>query len=448
MQGIFLPLSLLSPAEPRSNSNPDRHPHTTYLYEEEPRSEPEITTDPRQLLLSGFLLHILLPILPTLLSVLEVGRYGPGPNSTSDKRSETDRTRRGRRVDPGDDHMDLSSPPLDPPDIGQGQGQGQAGRETYPAPPSQDQLGRLQHMALIISTQGKRGVFFSFNGGVASSSASAGESAAAGRAEEAWRREKEGRGRERSRSRQGNGGGYGENGRYSQSSTTRPEALSEFDPDRSDFDRDDDSDMDSDWASDIDQEETDRDRVEDLLRAVVRLKNGGVDPASTSSGFGNAGLSRSSQFGLISPGSSSNGPYTTMGRSTGNVPRPRRRGYFPGVALREDGRSKVGLSGRDRGRGTSRSRERDRGGRSEVGSSEEDDAGAASRVNTIDLNVIRRRTVDEFGVSTMMDRDRDRDRDQTPTITDLNRRMSRMDVSSNNNSNSNIDEETVRPRVV
>lgn len=446
MQGIFLPLSLLSTQDPSkrnipsSYSNEDHQPHDFAA-----EAEPEITTEVRKLLLSGFLVHILLPILPRLLDSLDVARYGPEAgngglgveNGKNGRASAQGQARQGES-----ESTILNSPRLDSSTSAESKS---ASTPSYPAPPTQDQLGRLQHMALIISTQAKRSCFFSFEDNKQDN-------------DEQHRNKT--RTRTRTRSRTGSRTG-------SRQGRTRSRSESEDGAGGGDSDY-------SEWQSSLrlDLDEIDRDRVEDLLRAVVRLKSGGVDPTLDSRDGTHTdqrifGLMRSSNVA----GSSASSPVSNMGMGmgfgmgAGNVPRPRRRGYFSGVALRSEKKEPTRYpsgSSRAPSRATSRSRDRDRGACSAVESSEDeedyhhdpDESGSSlrSRRLTDESGLSRPRSrmkmanVDEWGASTTVRaKDNRGDTDQTPTITDLGRRVGRMELNTGNEIGG---EDTVKPRVV
>jgi hypothetical protein len=107
-------------------------------------------------------------------------------------------------------------------------------------------------------------------------------------------------------------------------------------------------------------EEDDRDRVEDLLRAIVRFKNGGREINTTGNTLfsGPSGsqhhrtLVRSSNIVDTGPRGLGTSPDGSSRGTGGQVPRPRTRGYFSGVALGGiDSRAPV-----DRNRSRSRSR--------------------------------------------------------------------------------------------
>jgi hypothetical protein len=302
-------------------------------------------------------------------------------------------------------------------------------------------------MALIISTQAKRSCFFSF------------EDNNNNNHDNDDHRNKT-RARTRTRSRTGSRTG-------SRQGRARSRSESEDGAGGGDSDY-------SEWQSSLrlDPDEIDRDRVEDLLRAVVRLKSGGVDPTldtrdGTQADQRMFGLMRSSNVA----GSSASTPGSNMGMGMGfgmgmgNVPRPRRRGYFSGVALRSEKKEPTRYpsgSSRAPSRATSRSRDRDRGARSAVESSEDeedyhhdpDESGSSlrSRRLTDESGLSRPRSrmkmanVDEWGASTKVKaKDNRGDTDQTPTITDLGRRIGRMEL---NTGNGNEGEHTVKPRVV
>jgi hypothetical protein len=448
MQGIFLPLSLLSTQDPSkrnipsSYSNEDHQPHDFAA-----EAEPEITTEVRKLLLSGFLVHILLPILPRLLDSLDVLRYGPemGNGGLGVDSGKNGRASAQGQVRTGESESTiLNSPRLDSSTSADSKS---TSNPSYPAPPTQDQLGRLQHMALIISTQAKRSCFFSF------------EDNNNNNHDNDDHRNKT-RARTRTRSRTGSRTG-------SRQGRARSRSESEDGAGGGDSDY-------SEWQSSLrlDPDEIDRDRVEDLLRAVVRLKSGGVDPTldtrdGTQADQRMFGLMRSSNVA----GSSASTPGSNMGMGMGfgmgmgNVPRPRRRGYFSGVALRSEKKEPTRYpsgSSRAPSRATSRSRDRDRGARSAVESSEDeedyrndpDESGSSlrSRRLTDESGLSRPRSrmkmanVDEWGASTTVRaKDGRGDTDQTPTITDLGRRVGRMELNTGNEVGG---EDTVKPRIV
>jgi hypothetical protein len=63
MQGIFLPLSLLSTQDPSKRNIPSSYSNEDHqTHDLAAEAEPEITTEVRKLLLSGFLVHILLAL--------------------------------------------------------------------------------------------------------------------------------------------------------------------------------------------------------------------------------------------------------------------------------------------------------------------------------------------------------------------------------------------------
>lgn len=123
VQGIFLPLSLLM--------NDPSHQSTI-------TSNITITTNVRQLLLSGFLLHILLPLLPRIQSIFQSTLESLQPLSNSRSRSSPTNSR-ASNVTP---ETSSSFDPL----------------------PTPDQLARIQHMCLILSTQAKTSNFTSAGG--------------------------------------------------------------------------------------------------------------------------------------------------------------------------------------------------------------------------------------------------------------------------------------------
>ncbi|KAJ9104446.1 hypothetical protein QFC21_001941 [Naganishia friedmannii] len=115
MQAVFLPISLLDNATWASPTS------TTST----------ITTNARRLLLSGFLLHILLPILPFLLDALDPALYSAAWRPATPLRDDTSH-------DPT-----LPASPSRPRSI-----------------PTPDHLARIKHLALILSTQSRSSDFF------------------------------------------------------------------------------------------------------------------------------------------------------------------------------------------------------------------------------------------------------------------------------------------------
>lgn len=115
MQGVFLPISLLDNASSAAPTS----------------SSPIITTNVRRLLLSGFLLHILLPILPFLLDALDPALYSVAWRPATPLH--------------GSNSTDPASPgsPFRPRSI-----------------PTADHLARIKHLALILSTQSRSSDFF------------------------------------------------------------------------------------------------------------------------------------------------------------------------------------------------------------------------------------------------------------------------------------------------
>lgn len=115
MQGVFLPISLLDNATTAATAS------TTST----------TTTNVRRLLLSGFLLHILLPILPFLLDALDPTLYSAAWRPTTPLH--------------GNESND-PAPPASP---------------FRPRPmPTPDHLARIKHLALILSTQSRSSDFF------------------------------------------------------------------------------------------------------------------------------------------------------------------------------------------------------------------------------------------------------------------------------------------------
>jgi len=358
MQGIFLPLTLLTRS--KDASSVPRHYSTT---NQEHDNDPSrlITTDVRHLLLSGFLIHILLPILPKLLVALEIDQYGPEvtsatgtPNDRSTKPSPSPSARGRTSSTPAQD-QDEGATNLNSPG------------STYPAPPTQDQLGRLQHMALIVSTQAKRSSCFAM----------------------AVERD-----HPRPRSRD-----------------------PDHDDDSDDSDMDDDGDLDEE-----EQTEYDRERVEDLLRAIVAFKNGGRDVTSNDRMLIRGSNAVGAGLGMMSP----------------SVPRPRRRGYFSGVALgsskprdasqsrSEKTRYQSGGSSRGPSRNRDRAYSETKSATTMESSGEEDESGRS-------LPSGPSSRVSEFGMSL-----KGQGSDQTPTVTDLGRRVGRLGLGTEG-------EDTVRP---
>ncbi|KAJ9115067.1 hypothetical protein QFC22_005395 [Naganishia vaughanmartiniae] len=115
MQGVFLPISLLDNASSTGST----------------ATTSGITTNVRRLLLSGFLLHILLPILPFLLDALDPALYSAAWRPTTPLH--------------GSNSTDSASPasPFRPRSI-----------------PTADHLARIKHLALILSTQSRSSDFF------------------------------------------------------------------------------------------------------------------------------------------------------------------------------------------------------------------------------------------------------------------------------------------------
>jgi hypothetical protein len=272
-----------------------------------------VSTDVRHLLLSGFLVHILLPIVPKLIESLDLEQYG----LSKDGRSSSHNDNRNKN-----DVINLESPSI------------------RAEPPTSDQLGRLQHMALILATQAKPSSFFTYTQG------------------ESDRPPSQARPRRRD---------TGDSRVY-----VREEEEGE--------------------------DERARDKVEDLLRAVVRLKNGGEEVSSSRS-------------------------FVVRGSNVqGMVPQPRRRGYFPGVALRRPD-SRMSTRGGEEGGVTMERRGTEArtmsGGRSrlDVPQLSMDDRSSTHSGYSSDEGTGRRDSyVDEFGAGTT-------GHDQTSTVTDLGRKL-------------------------
>ena len=115
LQGVFLPISLLAKEDPSETQPPETSLSPT---------SPNV----RRLLLSGFLLHILLPILPVLINALDPTLYI---------------------------HDEVATTKSDP------ESSAPSRNQSLPLPlPSSDHLARIKHMSLILSTQARVSEFF------------------------------------------------------------------------------------------------------------------------------------------------------------------------------------------------------------------------------------------------------------------------------------------------
>lgn len=115
LQGVFLPISLLVKEDTSETQPPETSSSPT---------SPNV----RRLLLSGFLLHILLPILSLLINALDPTLYINGEVATTPSDAESLAPSRNQ----------LTPLPL----------------------PSSDHLARIKHMSLILSTQARGSEFF------------------------------------------------------------------------------------------------------------------------------------------------------------------------------------------------------------------------------------------------------------------------------------------------